>query len=75
MDFSNFTLPSNVTNNVTESFPITGLNQTISSDLPFFGYYFRGLGNAYRPFHGYVCFLVCIIGVTAAIMNIIVLSR
>ena len=42
---------------------------------PYFGDFFYSILDAYYPIHGYLSLLVCIFGIFANILNIVVLTR
>lgn len=42
---------------------------------PYFGEFFWSINLAYLPFHGYLSLLVCVFGIFANILNIVVLTR
>ena len=46
-----------------------------SMTRPYFGDFFHWIYEAYIPVHGYLSLLVCIFGIFANILNIIVLTR
>ncbi|KAG8190887.1 hypothetical protein JTE90_010312 [Oedothorax gibbosus] len=54
-------------------------SSTVAIDLqehsPYYGEYLNHFRNSYGSVHGYLTFLVCIFGITANVLNIIVLTR
>lgn len=50
-------------------------NHSMSSQRPYFGDFFYTILDAYYPVHGYLSLLVCIFGIFANILNIVVLTR
>lgn len=52
-------------------------NQTAINDLTdaFFGHVFNRLNYEYRSVHGYLSLVVCVFGIIANVLNIIVLTR
>lgn len=51
------------------------INTNNDPNLCFCGGYVRELALCYRVYHGYVALIVCIFGVVANILNIVVLTR
>lgn len=45
------------------------------TDQMFYGLEFESFYNFYRPIHGYLSLAVCVFGIIANVLNIIVLTR
>lgn len=55
----------------------TGLENASRADFdkPYFGDMFTTLNEFYSPIHGYLSLLVCVFGIFANVLNIVVLTR
>ncbi|XP_035215290.1 sex peptide receptor-like [Stegodyphus dumicola] len=53
----------------------TGAALELEESPPYYGEYLTIFRNGYGSIHGYLSFIVCIFGITANVLNIIVLTR
>lgn len=48
---------------------------SLDQSRPFHGDYFHHFNEYYTPIHGYISLIVCVFGIIANILNIVVLTR
>lgn len=55
--------------------PVPPHETAVNVSREYFGDFFVAISLAYLPFHGYLSLLVCVFGIFANILNIVVLTR